>query len=390
MPGHSPFGQLGSAPVTPVSGPAQVPNLPPAQPFSYEMPSTARRGSWGELFGVPSEEEVRGGNLAAFRQAVLGAMDQGQDVSAAVMGVLNSSVGAAAMNDPSFPTNNKEFIKLISPEPEGTIKKSEVTESFFNERMGADSTLSPQQAEFLGVGGPDTPERILIIDEIMKEKDPKRRKLLQRLIPRDAVNKISTMDALRLRVAGVEVDEDLSFPGVNKLSPEQATTALRAGMDERSATDNDLVLAALAPEDTPERKQARLALDVKVTMKAKEMDGLMALIAARDAGIAGAIRAKPPQSLDELWEIVDGKAGDKGGKKKLEVPIAGQKAPQEGGEGDAGRVVAPPAAPAIGSEAGTAPGPRLDVEGVFDAIQSLSPEDMQALKEKLATGQSQK
>ncbi len=381
MPG--PFGQLGSAPVTPVSGPTPIP-VQTGQPIPpYQMPTTAPAGSFMGQFH-PSVEAVRSQNLTEFRHAVLNSMGQGQDVGAAVMGVLNSSIGAAAMNDPDFPTNNKDFIELISPQPEAVVKKSEMSQTSF------DALTPVEKARFHNVDDDPLPERILIIDQIMKENNPERLELLQRLIPRDASGKISVMDAMRIRTAGKRVNPELSFEGINDFSPEDATKVLRAGLDERSATDNDLVQATIEPEDTPERQQARLSLAVKVTMKARAMDGLMALIASRDDRIAGKIQQLNPQTLDELWDIVDGKAPTGKGKQQFQVPVAGQGASQGAGEAKPGGVVAGPASTALGSDAGKAQGPRLDVDGVLDAIHALTPEEMKALKEKLAAEQKKK
>ncbi len=327
-------------------------------------PSSFRMNDLRERAAV-DRESARSENIGRFRQDVLNAMRQGQSVDQAVMGVIQSNPDV--LSDPDFPKTAQDFVELIKPEEATPVV------------VPAQSRLATPGGEVLLEADPAPPANVKIIDEIEKAElkgDKVRVKRLQSLLPRDATNKITVMDALRLRIIGVEVDEDLSFTGVNKITSKQALAALNSGNDDRSATDNDLIQAAVAG-DIP----ARQAIKVKTALKRQEMDAFMALVASQNPEFAKFITEKTP-SVDEVFEMID-KGEVKASKgREFEVPIAGQRAP---GADEAKGATTPPglAAPAVGGSAGQAQGPTIDVQGIADSIKGLSEEDKAALKSAL-------
>ncbi len=354
----TPFSQLGGA-VAP-GGMAGAPSLGILGEAINSLfgPSSFRMNDLRERAAV-DRESARSENIGKFRQDVLSAMRQGQSVDQAVMGVIQGNPDV--LSDPDFPKTAQEFVELIKPDEASSVV------------VPAEARLStPGGKVLLDVdrGDPEPPANVKIIDEIEKAElkgDKVRIKRLQSLLPRDATNKITVMDALRLRIIGVEVDEDLSFKGVNKVTPKEALAGLNAGNDDRSATDNDLIQAAVAG-DLPSRQ----AIKVKTALKRQELDAFMAIMASQSPEFAKFITEKTP-SVDEVFQEIDRQ------KAQTEAPA---KAP---GGGEAKGATTPPGltAPAVGGTAGQAQGPTIDVQGITDVIKGLSEEDKKLLAEAL-------
>ncbi len=338
-------------------------------------PSSFRMNDLRERAAV-DRESARSENIGRFRQDVLNAMRQGQSVDQAVMGVIKSNPDV--LSDPDFPKTAQDFVELIKPEEATPVV------------VPAQSRLSTPGGEvLLEAADPAPPANVKIIDEIVKEQqsveagtgNKKRLTLLQGLLDRNAANKMNVLDAMRMRSQGIKVPENLApFPGVNAVTPDQAEGALRAGSDVRADTLFDVIDKAVQGD-----KNARLSLEVKGAMSQDAMDGMMALFAARDPIFAAAARKRSPQ-LQDMWDIIDKGEVKAPEGREFEVPIAGRKAQGKapGADEAKGATTLPgSAAPAVGGTAGTAEGPKLDVQGLTEAFQSLSVKEQEAFLQQL-------
>lgn len=327
------------------------PGQPGSRPTITRTPprSTDRRrtveGGFGSLF-FPSQAQAQGEQRGAFQEEFLAQIKAGIPVQQAILDAALKVPGV--LEDPSFPKTAQDIAKLFGPQAEPVVKKSEIPASMLE-------ALPPRKQErFFGVAGP---ANVQLIDEIQaseKAGDTARTERLQRLLKRGANDRISVMDVLRLRLIGVQVDEALSFEGVNEITSAQAGTALRAGADERSATDNDLIQAAVAGDVT-----ARQVIDVKTALKRQEMDAFMSFFASQSPEFAKFITEQNPtvqgvfEKIDKERERLGLGGGPQGPQKGVQVPI-------------------------VGGKGGQAAGPQISVEQVLDET-AMSEEDVRGL-----------